>query len=109
MKKIATLLIALIAIASVSFAGTTGPSTDFSKGNWSTYGTQAIQQEVVVSDAGGGVPGLWSTYSVANELIDYSSFDKNTNLEGFLAQLDQATYSAEAVADAGSSAEVPYI
>jgi hypothetical protein len=95
MKKIATILIALIATVSVSFAATSGPSTDYSRGNWSTQEIQAVSQEVVApANADAQVPGLYSTYSIDNTLIDTTAFNRSTNLEGFLAQVDQAQYAA---------------
>jgi hypothetical protein len=99
MKKITILLVALIATASISFAGTTGPSGDFSRGNWSTHSIQAVQQKLVVNDANGKIPGLWSTYSVDNKLIDTSSLDRNTNLEGLLSQVNHVTVSHGHVAN----------
>jgi hypothetical protein len=98
MKKIAILLFALIATASVSFAHNID--------NWSTYNIQAVQEKVVTSDANGEVPGLYSTYSIDNKLIDYSSFDSNTHLEGLLAQLDQASQVDTTVAAATESANI---
>jgi hypothetical protein len=93
MKKIAILLIALIATATVSFAA---PYYTHDIDSWPTYGTQAVQEQVVTSNNDGVVPGLYSTYSIDNTLVDYNSFDSNTNLEGFLAQLDQAHVDASA-------------
>jgi hypothetical protein len=113
MKKIATLLIALIATASVSFAATgtnyqVTPSAksmqleEFLDNYGTTYQIQADQERTVgavdfkaisLNDAL-QTEGLFSVYSVDNILIDTADFDRSTNLEGLLAQVEQAQHAA---------------
>jgi hypothetical protein len=121
MKKIAIIFIALIATASVSFAAAYGPSNpgqtrhnEEYTGTWTTYSTHPTQALVEASELSNGadLPGAidangewvdgprWSSYSINNVPIDYSSIDEDVTLKEFLAQVKQQTtaYSAVAVA-----------
>jgi hypothetical protein len=121
MKKIATILIALIATASVSFAAggndyqvTPSPQSmqleEFLDNYATTYQIQAVSQEVVApANVDFQVPGLYSTYSIDNTLIDTTAFNRSTNLEGFLAQVDQARHIEATTASAKVAVAAPHI
>jgi hypothetical protein len=130
MKKIATLLIALIATASMSFAASGNdfeiiPAAqsmqleEFLDNYGTTYQIQAAQdatqgvvdfKAISLEDAV-KTKGLMAVYSVDNTLIDTTALDRSTNLEGLLAQVEQAEQIAtnSNIADAGTSTNASHI
>jgi hypothetical protein len=113
MKKIAMLLIALIATASVSFAASDNnfevvPSfksmqvEEFLDNYGTTYQIHADREatagavdfKAISLEDAVETEGLMAVYSIDNTLIDTTALDYSTSLEGLLAQVQQAEQTA---------------